>query len=171
MKEDFRQFTGTVEIDETLIGGKRRKKRNKVGYNGQENKTTVFGMLERNGMIKSVVVSRRGQKSLFPIIEESVMKESMIYSDDYAPYRKLPSFGYSHRIVRHSKYKWADGDVSTNGIEAYWSMIKKSFHGNHRHVSRKHLQKYLNETDFKYNRRKCGTTKVFDDILKRLVST
>lgn len=162
------KMDSVVEIDETLIGGKCGKKKgnkNPIGFNGQKNKTTVFGMLQRNGFVKTRVVKRRSGKVLLPIIQANVKIGTTIYSDEYAPYKKLTKLGYNHGIIHHNAYRWSYGEISTNGIEGYWSHIKRSIRGVHRHVSKQHLQKYLNGFDFIYNRRYVGTQSIFNDLI------
>ncbi|MGE0636100.1 MAG: IS1595 family transposase [Bacteroidia bacterium] len=162
MGRDNEILSGNIEIDETLIGGKGKIKR---GW-AAENKTCLFGMMERNGKVRVTAVDNRHRETLLPIISENVKKGSMLNSDEFKVYRALPLNGYTHRTVTHSKYQWANGDCHTNSIEGYWSNLKKAILGTHTFVSPKWLQNYVNEFDFRHNHRKGEV--IFNAILKRI---
>lgn len=148
--ESLDKLTGIVEVDETYIGGK--KPRNKEGT-GMENKTCVFGILQRNGEVRTFVVKNRDKKTLIPLIRKNVETGSVVFSDEHSIYTTLKKEGYEHDYVCHKKYNWKKGEVSTNAIEAHWSVIKRSIRGTYVHVSRKWLQQYLDEASFRHNRR------------------
>jgi len=140
---------GHVEIDETMVGGKRPGKRGR----GATGKTVVFGMLERAGDIITRVVPNVRAKTLTPHIAENVTKGTTISTDELTSYRGLSKLGYKHGAVNHSADKWVNGIHHTNSIEGFWSRIKNSIRGTHIHVSKKHLPKYLAEFEFRYNLR------------------
>lgn len=174
MKEVYSEkLAGTFEIDETFIGGKHRyrKGKNKRGFNGQGNKTTVIGILQRGGRVASQSVNKkRSGKILLPIIENHVATGSTINTDDYAPYKKLSRLGYNHKVIHHNRYRFAYGEIHTNSIEGYWAHVKSSIRGTNKHVSKEHLQKYLNEFDFHRNRQAQTAMQMFDEIIKRLIN-
>ena len=143
---------GKVEIDESLIGGVARGKR---GW-GAENKICVFGMVEQNGKVKTVIVPDRKRKTLLPIVKRTVKRGSVIRSDKFRVYRELAVSGYTHLVENGS------GTININNMEGYWSNFKKSIRGTHTFVSEKHLQSYLNEYSFRHNRR-------FGDIFSHIV--
>ena len=162
MKDDPVQvLSGVIEVDETLIGGKRSGKR---GW-GAENKTCLLGMIERGGKVKVTTVESRKRSVIMPIIKETIEQGSVINTDEYKVYKILENEGYSHKTVIHSRYQWSRGDAYTNSMEGYWSNLKKSIFGTHTYVSPKHLQKYLDEFSFRHNHRK---KEVFTEIVKRI---
>ena len=144
-------LSGHVEIDETYIGGKDKK----MGRPGPDSKkTAVIGMVERDGRVKTQVVPNARRTTLIPIIKESVEEGSEINTDQLHAYKVLESEGYGHESVNHSQEEWVRGDVHTNTIEGYWGRLKLSIRGTHVHVSRKHLDKYLGEFEYRFNMRK-----------------
>lgn len=163
MDEGDIMLQGIVEIDESLIGGK--VKGGKRGW-GAENKTCLFGMIEKGGKVKVTTVGGRTREILLPIIGNSVVEGTMIHTDEFKVYRSLESMGFEHETVNHSSYEWKKGDCHTNSIEGFWSNLKKSLLGTHTQVSAKHLQNYLNEFNFRHNNRK--DVVMFNAILDRL---
>lgn len=142
---------GHVEVDETLVGGETHT--GKQGPNMQ-NKTIVFGMVERGGAVETRVVKNRKTETLQPEIMKTVAKGATISSDDWGGYGYLGTKGYRHGIVNHSGGEYVRGSIHTNTIEGFWSRLKNSIKGTHVHVSEKHLAKYLGEFEFRYNLRK-----------------
>lgn len=145
-------MTGHVEVDETYIGGRRPKIKGFTGR-GAKGKTVVFGILERDGELYTKVVPTAGRKSLIPEILKNVPKGTRISSDEWSPYQVLTDLGYEHDTVDHGSKEYARGDVHVNGLEGYWSILKRSIRGTHVHVSRKHLPKYLGEFEYRFNMR------------------
>ncbi|MBI4036899.1 IS1595 family transposase [Candidatus Daviesbacteria bacterium] len=139
-----------VEVDETYVGGKGEN--NKRGR-GSENKTPVFGMVERQGIVRARVTVDTKRKTVMPIIRENVVLGSEIMSDEYLPYRTLPVQGYKHSTVNHGIKEYARGNVHTNSIEGFWSQLKRSLNGTYHAVSPKYLQEYVNEFSYRYNQR------------------
>ena len=142
---------GIVEVDETYIGGKRSG--GKRGR-GAPNKTVVFGMLERGGDVMTKVVPNVRKKTLQPIIKGNVEQGSTVNSDELKSYSGLSKAGFEHETVNHSAGEYVDGDCHVNGIEGFWARMKLSIRGTHVHVSRKHLQKYVKEFEYRHNMRK-----------------
>lgn len=140
-------LTGEVEIDETYIGGRRKLAQK---YN---NKSVVFGMVERDGFVKSSHVKSNGSRVLLPVIIKDVAPQSSIHSDEYRAYNVLSRHGYNHTTVNHSKLEYVRGTAHTNTIEGYWSQLKRSIDGTYHSVSPKYLQRYLDEFSFRYNLR------------------
>lgn len=158
-------LSGHVEIDETMIGGKRRGKRGR----GALGKVTVLGMVERHGDINTRIVDSVSSKTLWPHITENVQKGSTVSTDDWIAYARLARLGYQHGIVNHSKEEWSRVGYSTNTIEAFWSILKRSIKSTHVHVSRRHLAKYLGEFEFRWNLRH-DPARMFPLLLKRLAT-
>ena len=155
---------GAIEVDETYVGGKRSG--GKRGR-GAPNKTVVFGMLERDGDVMAKVVPNVRKKTLHPIIKENVEKGSTVNSDELKSYKGLAKAGYDHETVNHGAGEYVDGDCHVNGLEGFWARLKCSIRGTHVHVSKKHLQKYVKEFEYRYNRRK-RTETMFDELLANL---
>lgn len=139
----------SVEADETYVGGKRRGKRGR----GAEGKTIVFGAVERKGRVIAKVVPNVKSETLLPIIKEKVLDESIIYTDELPTYNRLPEMGYQHKRIHHATKVYVMGDIHTNTIEGFWSLVKRGIGGVNHAVSAKYLQTYLNEYSFRYNRR------------------
>lgn len=142
---------GHVEADETYVGGHR--KGGKGGRSASGNKTIVFGMVERGGDIITKVVTDVSGKTLGGHISRFVEPGSTISTDEWRAYRGLGKRGFKHGTVNHGREEWVDGKHHTNSIEGFWSLLKRSIRGTHVHVSRKHLEKYLGEFEFRYNLR------------------
>jgi len=140
-------LTGEVEVDETYIGGTRKMAQK---FN---NKSVVFGMVERNGVAKSIHVKSSGSRVLLPVIVKGVSPDASIHSDEWRAYKGLTKLGYSHTTVNHSKLEYVRGLAHTNTIEGYWSQLKRSIDGTYHSVSPKYLQHYLDEFSFRYNLR------------------
>jgi transposase len=143
-------LSGHVEIDETLIGGRATGKGRK---NMMANKTSVMGMLERDGRIIAGPIPNRRQHVLERSVERNIEKGATISTDEWHGYANLEPMGYTHGTVNHSADEWVDGIHHTNSIEGHWSQLKRSIRGTHVHVSRKHLWKYVSEFSYRRNMR------------------
>ncbi len=162
MSDGCQKFDGIVEVDESYIGGKKQKKNHPF-----VNKKTIFGMVERKGDVRTWHVEHRDKKTIFPLIRANIEKGSTIYSDEHPMYSTLNRIGFNHDFIKHNNYKWANGAVCTNTIEAFWSLLKRGIRGTYIHVSKKWMQSYLDEFSFRYNRRNCSN-KVFNDLVENL---
>jgi transposase-like protein len=158
MEQDGEMLTGNVEVDETYIGGKRKMAQK---YN---NKSAVFGAVERDGFVKAKHVKSTGVRVLMPEIESGVAKGSAIFSDEWQAYKSLARRGYSHTTVNHSTLEYVRGTAHTNTIEGFWSQLKRSLDGTYHAVSPKYLQSYVNQFAFYYNHRAVA---VYPVLLKR----
>ena len=132
---------GTVEADETYVGGKAKGK----GRGYTRNKTVVFGMVERGGDVMAKVVPNVQKKTLQPEIVANVEAGSTVHTDELKSYNGLAKAGFGHETVNHSAEEYVRGDCHVNGIEGFWARLKLSIRGTHVHVSGKHLQKYVKE--------------------------
>lgn len=137
----------TVEMDEAFIGGK--------DLNGKpDDKSVVFGILERGGDVVTRHVIDRTAKSLVPHVVKFVKKGTRVHTDEFSSYRSLTErHGYDHDTVDHSAKEYVRGDVHTNGIESFWSSVKRGINGTYVWVSKKHLQTYLREFEYRHNLR------------------
>jgi transposase len=150
LTNDPEQLTGSVEVDETYVGGKF-----KAGTRGvyRANKSIVVGAVERKGKVKAKIVPNTKTQSLMPFIWQNVEPKSNIYTDEHSSYHRLPKLGYHHEYVKHVSKVWVLGDAHTNTIEGFWSLLKGGIRGVYKHVDEKYLQNYINEYTFRYNRR------------------
>jgi transposase len=141
-------FTKQVEIDETFIGGY------EAGATGGQGKALVFGIMERGGNISTQVVPNRTRATLLPIVSATVKRHSTIHTDEHSAYQTLGAHGFYHRTSNHNRGEYVSASGSTvNGIEGYWSMLKRGINGTHIHVSPRHLPKYLAEFEYRWNMR------------------
>jgi transposase-like protein len=144
---------GTVEVDETYVGGKTRGK----GSSKLGNKTCVVSLVERGGNARSFVLDRITGQNLKSAIMEHVQDGSVVCTDDYFGYRPMPKI-FTHKAVKHSAYEYArkEGDFTahTNTVESKFSLLKRGIIGTFHQVSKKHLPLYLAEFDHRFNHRK-----------------
>ncbi len=155
------KLSGSIEIDETYVGGKKKGKRGR----GATGKTIVFGMMEKNGDVMTKIVSNVKAKTLHPLIEENVEKGSEIQTDELRSYKGLNKKGYSHKTVNHGSGQYVAKDGTTvNSMESFWARLKLSIKGTHIHVSKKHLAKYASEFEYRFNSRSCPEG-MFEELL------
>jgi len=148
-------LTGTVEADETYIGGKSHG--GKRGR-GAPKKTVVLALVERKGRVRAKPVETISAGELKTAIRENVTKESRIMTDELPSYRGIgKEFDGGHKVVRHSKGQYVRGknhDIHVNGAESYFALLKRGIHGTFHHVSKKHLHRYCDEFNFRWDERK-----------------
>ena len=149
--DDHGPLSGHVEIDETYVGGRKKKIKGFTGR-GAKGKTVVFGMLERGGSVRAGPVPNAAGRTLEPLILTNVVRGSTVSTDEWGAYKNL-SKSYIHGRVNHSAKQWRKGIHYTNSLEGYWSRLKNSIRGTHVHVSKKHLWKYVSEFSYRYNMR------------------
>jgi transposase-like protein len=146
-----------VEVDETFIGGKARnmhlsERKRRITGTGVKDKTAVMGILERGGKVRTTVVPNRRRKALQDEVRKHVTAGSALYSDALLSYNGLAS-EYAHKVVDHA-VRYVDGRVHTNGLENFWSLLKRGIAGTYVSVEPFHLHRYLDEQTFRYNNRK-----------------
>jgi transposase-like protein len=141
-------FGRKVEMDETYYGSRTEGTRGRG-----TKKTPVVGMVQRKGEVRAYVAADVKQDTLRGLIKEHVLPRTMVFTDDFKSYNGLDARGYTHRRINHSEKVYVNGDVHTNTIEGFWSLIKRGIGGVYHNVGRHYLQTYLNEYSFRYNRR------------------
>ena len=143
------KLDGTVECDETFVGGKVRGK----GRHFMGNKTPVVSLVERGGRVRSQVVNRVTGKNLKAVLTEHIAPSAAIMTDDFSGYRKASKGFRSHESVNHSAGEYVRGTVFTNTVESSFSLLKRGVVGTFHSVSRKHLPLYVGEFDHRWNHR------------------
>jgi transposase-like protein len=148
---------GEVEVDETFIGGKARnmhlsKRQRRITGTGGKDKTAVMGIMERGGKIRTAIVPNRRRSSLQAEVRKHVEAGAALYSDALQSYEGLAT-DYAHKVVDHAS-KYVDGRVHTNGLENFWSLLKRGISGTYVSVEPFHLFRYLDEQMFRFNNRK-----------------
>jgi transposase-like protein len=146
-----------VALDETSIGGKNKNRHADKKISGShgrssKGKSMVFAARGLRGQVKTKVVPNAESDTLIPMVESWVEKGAIICTDEWQPYNPL-SKDYLHVRVNHSHYQYVNGAFSTNGVENFWSLLKRGIVGTHHFVSPKHLQRYANEFADRYNQK------------------
>ena len=157
MEEDSHDLSGTLEMDETYVGGFRKPKK------------AVAGIVERQGRVTARVTTDVKARTLLPMLWKRVKPwdQNIVYTDELASYHRLGWFGYRHDTVRHSANVYVRGNVHTNTIEGFWSLVKNGIRGVYHAVGPDYLQSYLDEYVFRYNHRK-DRESMFEVLLARV---
>jgi transposase-like protein len=164
-KSDIK-FDGIIQCDESFLGGKNKNKHaSKRTENAQgrsvKDKTPVFGMIENGDQVYTQVIADTKATTLKPIIEKLVEKGAIIVSDEWNGYTGLKK-DYKHTVVNHNGNEFKnDLGFHNNGIEGFWSLLKRGIYGIYHQVSPKHLNKYCDEFAFRYNTRKITDSEKF----------
>ena len=159
MQDEFfgSKLGGEVEADETFIGGKARnmhiaKRQRRITGTGGKDKTAVMGILERGGHVRTIVVPNRKRAALQTEVRKHVEAGAALYTDSLPSYSGLAQ-DYAHAVVDHA-VAYVDGRVHTNGLENFWSLLKRGIAGTYVSVEPFHLFRYLDEQTFRFNNRK-----------------
>ena len=167
------KFGGEVEADETFIGGKARNmhlsvKQRRITGTGTKDKTAVMGILERGGHVRTFVVPNRKKTALQAEVRKHVEGGSALYTDALLSYEGLAT-DYAHKVVDHA-VEYVNGRIHTNGLENFWSLLKRGINGTYVSVEPFHLFRYLDEQTFRYNNRKdMNDTGRFNRVISQIV--
>jgi transposase-like protein len=162
----FDKLSGEIEADETFIGGKARnmhkaKRAARITGTGGKDKTAVMGILERGGKVKTKVIPNRKKNALQSEIRKHVEAGSALYTDALLSYDGLAA-EFAHQVVDHA-VQYVDGKIHTNGLENFWSLLKRGINGTYVSIEPFHLFRYLDEQAFRYNNRKDDTGEPLND--------
>ena len=141
-------FNRKVEMDETYYGSRSEGKRGRG-----TDKTPVIGMVQRKGQVRAFVAADVKADTLRGLIKEHVLPQSVVFTDEFKSYNGIGARGYTHRRINHSEKVYVAGEVHTNTIEGFWSLVKRGISGVYHSVGRDYLQTYFDEYSFRYNRR------------------
>jgi transposase-like protein len=160
---------GTIEADETYIGGKtsnkHKSKRDADNANGTGsiNKTPVFGMVERGGNIVTKVIAKADQGTIHPLLEKHIEAGSTLMTDGHGAYKGTK---FDHEVIEHEKGEYVRSHVHTGYIDGYWSLFKRGIVGIYHYISPKHTQRYSDEFSYRYNTRGVLDPIRFEDTFK-----
>ena len=165
-EQNPKPLNNIVEIDETWVGGKREN----VGHGYKGNKVVAIGAVERNGKTRLQSIGDRKHDTLHNFIKDTAAPNAKaIYTDDFPAYNGIGDKNTKHETVNHSADEWVHGDVSTNSIENIFSLFKRSVMGSYHKVSKKHLDAYLDELEWRFNNRE--NPFLFRDTLLKLIKS
>ncbi len=169
---DGGKLSGHVEVDETFIGGKSRfmhkhDRERKIHGTGGHDKVIVMGILERGGKVRTSVMPNRKKKALQAQVKQHVEAGSALYSDALKSYTGLTK-DYAHEVIDHAE-KYVDGLIHTNGLESFWSLLKRGLHGTYISVEPFHLFRYLDEQSFRFNNRELTDGQRFSIAASQLI--
>lgn len=163
------QLNGTVECDETYIGGRLRGQGKGIG-NYISNKALVIGIIQRGGKVRLEVIEKRDRKTVHAFIKKHAAPDTeCIMTDELHAYKGIADHDTRHERINHMKKEYVRGDIHTNGIENVWSLLKRSVTGTYHKLSVKHMDAYLDELEWRFNNRE--NPFLFRDTLLKLISS
>lgn len=167
----FEKLSGQVEVDESYIGGLARnmhrdKREAKITGTGGKGKVAVMGLLERNGKVRAKVIANATQETLHDEVRRNVEQGTQLFTDGWKGYSGLHT-DYIHKVIDHAE-KYVDGQIHTNGIENFWSLLKRGIKGTYVSVEPFHLFRYLDEQAFRFNTRKGKDADRFVETVKSI---
>ena len=165
----FNKLSGTVEVDETFIGGKSRfmhkdKRRSKIKGTGSMGKVAVMGLLERHGEFQYRIIPGLRKSTMAGTVRAAVEPGSNVYTDAFKSYNPLAQ-DYVHKVIDHAE-KYAEDQVHTNGLENFWSLLKRAINGTYVSIEPFHLFRYLDEQAFRFNNREMNDGQRFAKVAR-----
>jgi transposase-like protein len=173
-QSDEEALSGIVECDEMYLGGAEKNKHESKKTEGTQGRSTktkkpIFGMIQRMGNIVAMATKDTKAETLMPIIKQFVAENTVVYTDELSSYNRLSKENYTHGVVHHNDNEFVVGDIFTNTIEGFWSHFKKMVFGTYHYVSKKHLQRYIDEEVFRWNTRKMSESYRFNDMFAKAI--
>ncbi|WP_426585285.1 IS1595 family transposase [Mucilaginibacter sp. R-33] len=166
--EKGKEIKTVVEADETYIGGKpgnmHKHKQEAIEKRGTQNKIGVIGAIERGGKVKLSVIDNTDHANVIPFLVKSVHQGTKLMTDEHVSYNTMNRV-FEHQTIKHMLKEYVRGEVHTNTIENFWSLLKRGVYGTYHYISPKHVAQYLEEFAFRFNSRELTEAQRFDNLI------
>lgn len=161
-----------TQVDETYFGGKaaNRHASQKDGVRGTASKVAVMGIRDERGHVRAEPVANTKRATVHSFIAENAPKGGTVVTDQFAAYLGLKGMGYNHVRINHAAGEFVKDMAHTNGIESFWSLLKRGYVGVYHYMSAKHLHRYVNEFSFRHNTSQVGTMAFINMTIDRMDS-
>ncbi len=162
------KLTDTVEVDESYLGGKpanmHAKKREALLKKGANSKIAVVGAIQRNGEVRAKHIEKTSYDNIVPFLIKNIHQGSKLMTDEHFVYANMDRV-FNHQTIKHMIKEYVRGEVHTNTIENFWSVLKRGIYGTYHFISNKHVQNYLEEFAFRFNSRDITEAQRFDKLV------